>query len=210
MLGPVRKEKASAMRTRKSNAGFTIIELMTVLVIAAILATLAAPALYDMILSNRLTSKTNDIVSDLMLARTQAVNLGTRTVVCALDLGQYTGTTPVTTCKSSATASDWTAGRIVFVDDDRDGTLDTGEAILRVSPPDEEVRKSGSISSAKVTVSASNLANTGRIDFSPTGVATVTGASATFKLCDTQNRGRTVTVAASGRAGTNSTSVTCP
>jgi type IV fimbrial biogenesis protein FimT len=198
------------MHTRIVHAGFTIVELLTVLVIAGILATLAAPALYDMILSNRLTSKTNEIVADLMVARTQAVTLGSRTVVCALDLGQYTGGTPTTRCKSGATSTDWTAGRIVFVDDDRDGSLDTGETVLKVSPPDEEVRKSGSVSSAKVTVSATNLVNTGRIDFSPTGVATVTGGTATFKLCDTQNRGRTVTVAASGRAGTNSTSVTCP
>jgi type IV fimbrial biogenesis protein FimT len=199
-----------AMRHRAHLRGFTVIELMVVLTIAGILATLGAPALYDMLLSNRMTSKANALLADLMLARTQAVSLGTRTSVCAMDLAQYTATPPKTLCKASATAADWNAGRLVYVDADMDGTLDAAETVLKVALPDEDVVKSGSVTGAQISMTASSLANAGRIDFAPTGVATVIGARATFKICDPRNRGRAVAVEASGRAGVTAAAVTCP
>lgn len=66
-----------------SQTGFTLIELMMVLIISAILATLAAPSFNDIIRKNRLATMTNDFVSTLNYARSEAVKRGTGVIVCS-------------------------------------------------------------------------------------------------------------------------------
>lgn len=56
--------------------GFTLIELMFVMVILAILGTLALPSFRDLVASQRLKAVGYDLVSDLMLARSEALKRG--------------------------------------------------------------------------------------------------------------------------------------
>lgn len=64
--------------------GLTLIELMIAIAIAAILLTLVAPGFQNLFLSNRITAATNELVTALTLARTEAVRSGENATVCAV------------------------------------------------------------------------------------------------------------------------------
>jgi type IV fimbrial biogenesis protein FimT len=61
--------------------GFTLIELMTVIALLAILSAVAAPSLRTFIDNQRLRNASFDIVSDLLLARSEALTRQTVVVV---------------------------------------------------------------------------------------------------------------------------------
>lgn len=63
--------------------GFTMVELMITIVIAAILTAIAIPSFRNIILSNRLTSTANDIVSALNVARMEAIKLNAPVQFCS-------------------------------------------------------------------------------------------------------------------------------
>lgn len=56
--------------------GFTLVELMIVVAVAAVLALLAAPSFHDMILMQRLRGINAQLITDLQLARSEAVSRG--------------------------------------------------------------------------------------------------------------------------------------
>ncbi len=60
------------MKLRQPQGGFTIVELMTVIVIAGVLATLAIPSFRDMLERRRLEGQANELVTDLQYARSEA------------------------------------------------------------------------------------------------------------------------------------------
>lgn len=97
------------MPCMKTHFGFTLLELMMVIAIAAVLLTIGVPNLQTLLLNNRITSQLNSFSSSLALARSEAVKLNQRVVLC-----------PSTDGASCASGTDWDAGWIVFVD--RGGT----------------------------------------------------------------------------------------
>ena len=58
--------------------GFTLVELMITLTVAAVLLTLAAPSLYDFILVQRLKSINAQLVTDMQFARGEALSRAER------------------------------------------------------------------------------------------------------------------------------------
>jgi type IV fimbrial biogenesis protein FimT len=58
---------------RKRHAGFTITELMIVVLIVAILAMLAVPSMRDMIRNQRVKTASFDVFAGLVLARSEAI-----------------------------------------------------------------------------------------------------------------------------------------
>jgi len=60
----------------KLGRGFTLLELMVTIAVLAILATVGVPSFRDLIQNNRVTTQTNELVSALSFARTEAVKRG--------------------------------------------------------------------------------------------------------------------------------------
>ncbi len=61
------------MTLRRRQLGFTMVELMTVVVIAGVLLAIAAPSFRDMLERRRLEGQANELVTDLQYAKSEAV-----------------------------------------------------------------------------------------------------------------------------------------
>ena len=103
----------------RKQQGFTLVELMVVLGVAAILTTVALPGMQNLVLDNRRVAAVNELVASMQLARSESITRNAR----------------VTTCPSTdgvdCAATTWDSGWLVFVDDDADRRVDAGETVLR-------------------------------------------------------------------------------
>ena len=97
--------------------GFTLMELMVTVAIAAIVMTIGIPSFQDTIRENRLTANTNTFVSSLNLARSEAIKSGRRVVMC------------ISAGSTCATSGGYDQGWIVFRDTNGDGQPNAGEII---------------------------------------------------------------------------------
>jgi type IV fimbrial biogenesis protein FimT len=70
------------MQNRTRQSGFTLMELMVVVIIAAILASIAAPAFVGLINDTKLSSINSQLVSDLNRARSEAIKRNARVLIC--------------------------------------------------------------------------------------------------------------------------------
>jgi type IV fimbrial biogenesis protein FimT len=187
------------MQHNKSTmVGFTLIELMVTIALAAIILTQAVPSFNALVQNNRLISQKNEFISTLNLARSEALKRGTRVTVCA--------STDQTTCDTA----DWEQGWIVFSDRNADRVLDSGtgaclateDCLIRVSVGLSD----GNSLSAKKSGAA---ADTGFVQYTPRGAV---DAAATFTFCDKRgdsharatninNLGRAISASDSGADG---------
>jgi type IV fimbrial biogenesis protein FimT len=100
----------------KSLRGFTLIELMITLAVAAILLTVAVPNFRELIERNRVSSHTNLMVGALQLARSEAIKRGSNLVIlCKSSDGS--------SCSSSA---NWKDGWLLFADKNSDKVYSAG------------------------------------------------------------------------------------
>ena len=60
----------------KLGRGFTLLELMVAIAVLAILATVGVPSFRELIQNNRVVTQTNELVSALNFARTEAIKRG--------------------------------------------------------------------------------------------------------------------------------------
>jgi type IV fimbrial biogenesis protein FimT len=185
----MRNEMAvAALRAR----GFTLFELLVTIVIVAVLAAIALPNFGASLRNNRMTNETNDLVSAINMARTEAVTRGAPVSICASSDGA--------TCTQTATS--WAQGWIVFVDygDAGEVSAGDGDVVLRTW--------------AKIDPKDSIWASTAYMRFSPTGAISdgpdppdsITTLRLTPTDC-TAEQERQITVKALGRA--ESQRVTC-
>jgi prepilin-type N-terminal cleavage/methylation domain-containing protein len=115
---------------RRRAAGFTLLELMMVLVLAAILLGVGGPSFQDSLQRNRQQSTFNRVASAMSLARSEAVIRSQPVSVCP------------TTDNASCGGSNWETGWLIFVDNGEgtggaalDGTLNGTEELLRIGEP---------------------------------------------------------------------------
>lgn len=115
--------------------GFTLIELMITISIAAILLAVGVPSMRDMIQQNRLTGNVNEFVASNMLARSEAIKRGSAVTLCRA-VNAEAGS------DACAAAGDWNSGWVVrWVDTDdtvtvqaRQKALPTGTTVTATIP----------------------------------------------------------------------------
>lgn len=105
---------------RRHLGGFTLLELMVVIAIAAILLAIALPSFTTTLRSNRVATSTNELLATLSLARSEAVRSTRGAGVCTSSDGASCG-------------GDWNSGWLVWGDSNGNGALDVGETVVRYS-----------------------------------------------------------------------------
>ena len=99
-------------------SGFTLVELVTVVAVAAVLTAIALPSFQGTMRSNRVATTTNEVLASLAFARSEAIRSTRFSSVC----GSQAGT---------ACDGEWTQGWLVFADRDGDGQLESNDTVLR-------------------------------------------------------------------------------
>jgi type IV fimbrial biogenesis protein FimT len=95
---PHRVERGYSARLRRDTVGihgFTLVELMIAIAVLAILVNLALPSFRELSIAKNVTESTNQLVTDLNLARSEAVRRGAVVKV---------------SCKASNCSSSWSGG----------------------------------------------------------------------------------------------------
>jgi len=153
----MKRFRIQPLRDLKATKGFTLVELMFAITIAAIIISIAAPNMHSFILNNRLTSTSTELLRSLQTARTDATKRQQNAVLCMID--DASSTSP--TCKTSNFV-----GWIVFEDTNKNWDHDSSEPILELH----------TFESDKIKVFADNGA---LVSYSPTGFRTTNGATST-------------------------------
>jgi len=170
-------------------AGFTLIELMIVIVLVAIFITVGVPSFQNLVSDNRLSTQANRLVSSLQLARTEALKLGAPVSICR--------TTDGASCAGVGTT--WETGWLVFVDTNANGDVD-GERIIL----------------ANSTLSGGNTLRAAApfndfVNYQPNGLQSA--ANGTFRICDGNNpdinKGRNIAVSPTGSITTTISVASC-
>ncbi len=159
--------------------GFTLLELMVTLAIAAVLLSVGVPSFRGMMLDNRLVNEANQFVTAVNLARSAAVRYQRNATVCMTS--NYSAAVP--TCGGS---NNWARGWIVWVDKDRDGATDANEVITVHEPVAGSITMTSAGASA-FTYNARGFSTTGGDDISLCDDR----SSETGRLIKVNNVGRT-------------------
>lgn len=176
---------------RSHNAGFTLIELMVTVGLAAILMAVAIPNMRDFMRNNRLTGTVNDLLHSLQVARTEAIKRQNGSVVVC---GTANPTAGAPTCDYN-NFNGW----IVFQDLDNNWQVNGADVVI----------ERHSLVDASVTVKTD--ASDRIISFGPSGFENPNGArinTRTVVACDvrgiqrygTASTARALLITQTGRA----------
>ena len=131
MTYPTAGEKMTTNNTRyRAVTGFTLVELMVVIAVFAILATIGIPSFNNLVANNRATSAANELLSTLQFARSEAVKRNEDIIA------------------EPASATNWSAGWTVFRDVN-DAELRSRHAqhtsVTIIGPPQLRFRPAGNV-----------------------------------------------------------------
>lgn len=162
--------------------GFTLLELLVTIAIAAVIMGIAVPGFMTAIKNNRLTATVNDFVAALNIARSEAVKRGYRVSVCVSSDGA--------TCAAAGVS--WDQGWLVFADANNNNTFDAAEA-----PP---LKVFAGVSGRQITIVGSTVVQS-RVTYSQTGQGVIPVGAKVIKFCDDRmgNFGKTITFNTLGR-----------
>jgi type IV fimbrial biogenesis protein FimT len=83
---------------RRGERGFTMVELLITIAVAAVLIVIAVPSFRNITLSNKLTTAANDVISAINVARMEAVKRNANTQLCSNSASVNTADTLGTAC----------------------------------------------------------------------------------------------------------------
>ena len=165
-----RMKRSDRVHNRKSG-GFTLIELMIVLVIVAVVLVLVPPGMTQLSLSTNLKTYSQEMLSSVYLARSEAIKRNAPATLCV--------STDGTTC---AGAGDWEQGWIVLA---ADGTV---------------IKTQQSITAGYRMTGDASAPGSHTMVFQPSGaVSTSSNITVCRKLPKVGNKERVVRVTATGR-----------
>ncbi len=198
----------------KKNSGFTLTELMVTLVIVGIIAVVGVPSLRTITQGGQLVSSSNELVSAVHVARSEAIKLNRKVTICASANG--------TSCSNGVK---WQEGWIVFIDanDDRVGTGVACSAAADINT-DCLLRAHGAIDDVSQTLSITGTFDSNNLPiqwftFTSRGLPKDAGASRSgvFSVCsfDGSNNivgSRAVVLSIAGRVriSDNAAVISCP
>ncbi len=160
----------------KKYSGFTLIELLITVGIAGIVMALAVPNMSEFIKNERLTSATNGLLTDIMLARSKAVERNQPVIICASN--------DQATCTNDGYEEGW----IVTVDTNSDGT---GDEIIKIQQAIEG------------NVTYQDGAGLSVISFDARGFLPTGANTGTISICDDRtdpnDHAKTISLSATGR-----------
>jgi len=138
-------QSLNALPSQIQTGGFTAIELLVVVSIAAILAALAAPSFTPLIESWRVRQATELLQSSLYYARSEAIKRGGQIAIQKLP-NNTNG------CTSASSNQDWDCGWFICHDTNSNGTCSATEPVLqRVDAPARvQVSRTGGGASIKL------------------------------------------------------------
>ncbi len=171
--------------------GFTLIELMVTIVVAAIILTVAIPSFKEIIDNNRLVTQVNAFTTSLATARSEAIQRSLQVTMCKSANGV-----------NCVTTGNWEQGWIVFEDTNGNGD-NAGDDLIRVFsalPTGYTLREGGSFSNW--------------IAYTRTGMsAGNAGVSDTFRVCTADavtTKSRAIEINTTGRARLVANAASCP
>ena len=148
--------------------GFSLVELMIVLVISAVLMTVGAPAMGSFMRDNRLQASAFDLLKSIQFARSEAVKRKVEVVLCR------SADPRATTPSCGGTSHTWTTGWLVFARGDTNNTYQSGsDELLRLGLPRD----------ADVGIRTNSVSNN-NLEFSSDGTTDEGGNTARFAVCD--------------------------
>lgn len=107
-------------------AGFSLIELLIVIVVAAIIGVIALPSFEQFIHNEKVESTTDELAQSFVSARSAAIKSGLPVIMCA-------------SANETSCGGTWSDGWLVFIDQNRDGLADSGDDIVTRSVNDDLV-----------------------------------------------------------------------
>ncbi|GAA3941819.1 GspH/FimT family pseudopilin [Litoribacillus peritrichatus] len=132
-----------------SQTGFSLIELMVTLGVLGALLVAAFPGFNELITGQRLKTQTNDTLTAVLFAKSEAIKRRSSVTICAMK------TNVENQCGASGT--EWANGWIVFDDIDADGIVDNGEDILKFNGDYDRLTSKSTISA--ITLDEQGAAN---------------------------------------------------
>jgi len=157
--------------------GFTLIELIAALSIAAIFIIIAVPGYYSLIQNNKVVSVANQLSASFNQARMEAVKRGVRVSVCPA------GNASFTACGSN---TQWQQGWIVFTDADNNNAIESTADLVKIAH---------ALPSGITITTTSNM-----VSYDGTGFVTSGSASLFLSAAGCSgNNARTINIAAGGR-----------
>ena len=171
-------------RPATGQRGFSLMELMLTLVIAATLMGVAVPAFRGLINSNRVVTQSNDIVAALNLARSEAITRNAAITFCAADSS--------TSTSCNTTATNWAAWVVL-----------NGTTLLRggdINNYGSTLKVFASLTNNTATYSSDGLARTGSTLINTEAITVCT----TFTKID-----KNIYTISPGRISTVTTKSTC-
>lgn len=178
----VQTRKWCRAKCRQWSEGFSLVELMVVLAVAAVCSLLVLPSLGQMVRSQRGAALVHSWVTSLHSARSEAIKRNARVVLCKSSDGQA--------CSSQG---GWEQGWILFQDTNNNAVRENQESLISTHPAVEGLRLTGNYHVARY------------VSFGATGTAKLVSGgfqSGTFTLCapeDWNLEARQVVLSSTGR-----------